>query len=248
MEDYDQKTDIYYERWSKTDSVYSLLEWHVFLTTIGSVKDLDVLDVACGEGRLSRLLMEHGARSVVGADVSSEMIARARQENAPGGPVGHFDGLRYETVSASDEAFMLENPADLVTALYLFHYAASEEELGRMCQFVGRNVKPGGRFVTYGINPDYDFETQHPDMEDVFGFRYRTVAPPEYALIIGDFEARIWQWSRQAHEERLAEAGFVDTRWHALTLPEERRNLVPSVQWYLDNPSCIVLEAEKARA
>jgi hypothetical protein len=27
LEDYDQKTDIYYERWSKTDSVYSLLEY-----------------------------------------------------------------------------------------------------------------------------------------------------------------------------------------------------------------------------
>jgi 2-polyprenyl-3-methyl-5-hydroxy-6-metoxy-1,4-benzoquinol methylase len=100
LEDYDQNTGVSYERWSKTDSVYSLLEWHVFLATIGSVKDLDILDVACGDGRLSRMLMERGARSVVGIDISSEMIARARQENDPGGPVGHFDGLRYETVSA----------------------------------------------------------------------------------------------------------------------------------------------------
>lgn len=93
------------------------------------MEGLDVLDVASGEGRLWRLLMEPGACSVVGTDISSEMIARARQENAPGGPVGHFDGLRHETVSASDEAFTLEKPAALVTALYLFHYAASEEEL-----------------------------------------------------------------------------------------------------------------------
>ncbi len=49
LEDCDQNTDVYYERWSKTDSVYSLLEWYVFLTTIGSVEGLDVLDVACGE-------------------------------------------------------------------------------------------------------------------------------------------------------------------------------------------------------
>lgn len=247
MEDYDQNTDIY-QRWSKTDSVYSLLEWYVFLKTIGSVKGLDVLDVACGEGRLSRLLMKHGARSVVGVDISSEMIARAEKENLPGGSEGHYDALRYEIVSAADEAFMLDHPVALVTALYLFHYAASEEELDRMCRFIGRNTKAGGRVVTYGINPDHDFENQRPEMAKLFGFHYRTVAPPEYALIIGDFEVPIWQWSRRAHEDGLADAGFVNIHWHPLALPPAHRDLAPSVQWYLDNPSCIVLEAEKPSA
>lgn len=245
MDDYDKNTDSYLN-WSETDSIYSLLEWHVFLSTIGSVAGLDVLDVACGGGRLSRKLMKQGARSVVGIDISAEMLDRARAANDPAGPGPRFQNLRYEQISASDETFTLDEPVDLATALYLFHYASSEQELGRMCQFIGRNLKPGGRFVTCGINPDYDFANQFSGMEDAFGFRYRIVAPPEYALIMGDFEARMWRWSRRAHEDKLAQAGFVDVRWHPLELPPEHADLAPAIQWYLDNPSCIVLEARRA--
>ena len=245
MQDYDNNTDSYLS-WSETDSLYSLLEWNVFLSTIGPVSGLDVLDVACGGGRLSRKLMERGARSVVGIDISAEMLGRAQRANDPAGPGPHFHNLRYEQISACDETFTLEQPVDLVTALYLFHYAPSEQDLGRMCQFIGRNLQPNGRFVTYGINPDYDFANQFPGMEDAFGFRYRIVEPPEYALIMGDFEARMWCWSRRAHEDELARAGFVDVRWHPLELPAEHGHLAPSIQWYLDNPSCIVLEAVKS--
>ena len=59
------------------------------------------------------------------------------------------------------------------------------------------------------------------------------------------FEAKMWQWSREVHEQGLREAGFTRVRWHPLTLPDDRKDLAPSLQWYLDNPSLIVLSAEK---
>lgn len=45
---------------------------------LGPVAGLQVLDVACGHGRMTRELARRGA-SVVGIDVSGALIARARQ-------------------------------------------------------------------------------------------------------------------------------------------------------------------------
>ena len=82
-------------------------------------------------------------------------------------------------------------------------------------------------------------------MGKVFGFRFETVKPPHHLLVIGDFKAKVWQWSTAAHEKALRDAGLANIRWHSLRLPEERKDLAPLVQWYLDNPSCTVVSAEK---
>lgn len=244
MGDYDKKSASYRE-WTKSNNPYFLLELHSILSAIGDVRGLELLDVACGEGRLSRLLLEHGAESVLGVDVSKKTIAEAKKQGCPGSS-GHEKGeLRYDVVSACDEDFQLDRPVDMVTALYLFHYANSLKQLEEMCQFIGRNLKPGGRFVTYGINPDFDFANQDRRIEEIFGFRYEPEAPPECLLIVGDFSARFWHWSKAAHEECLANAGFTNIRWHPLTLPKDYGADLPDISWYLDNPSCVVLEAEK---
>ena len=244
MADYDKHGDIY-SRWSIKETPYSVLEWHTFLHVLGSVKGLRILDVACGDGRLSRGLMDLGAKSVLGTDISEKMIAAAVEKNLPEADV-HFDRLGYETIDARDPDFVLDVPVDLVTAMYLFHYASSVDDLNAMCRFVGRNLRPGGRFVCYTINPDYDFERQYPQMGDVFGFHYEIFEPPEYRLVIGDFKAKMWQWSREDHEQGLKDAGLERVRWHPLALPDDRKDLAPSLQWYLDNPSLIVLSAEKS--
>ncbi|MEX0349800.1 MAG: class I SAM-dependent methyltransferase [Paracoccaceae bacterium] len=236
-----------YTRWSRSESAYTVLEWYVFLRTLGSVKGSSILDLACGEGRLSRELMRLGAARVIGTDVSSHMIEQAVARNQPDHEAHIGKALRYAVVDAADEGFVLAEPADIVTAMYLFHYAPSEAALFAMCRQIGRNLKPGGRFVTYTINPDYDFSAQDPAMEAQFGFRYETIKPPRHLLIIGGFEVDIWQWSTETHEAALTAAGLVDIKWHPLELPATRPDLAPQVQWYLDNPSCVVLSAERAR-
>ncbi|USG61921.1 class I SAM-dependent methyltransferase [Sneathiella marina] len=244
MADYDHKTSRY-QKWSKTDSVYSHLEWYVFLEILGNVTNKRILDVACGEGRLSRALMGMGAGSVLGTDISAEMIDRAQAQNLPSSKM-HWENLTYQVRDASDETFSLASPVDLVTAMYLFHYAETEEKLASMCQFLSRNLKSGGRFLTYTINPDYNFENQYPGMENIFGFRYEIDDQSNYHLVIGDFKARMWQWSRTIHERCLEQAGFTNIIWHPLRLAPEDARLEKSVKWYLANPSCIVLSAEKS--
>ena len=245
MSSYDKNPSLYLKQ-SVAQGSYRALEWPVFLDTIGDVAGARILDVACGDGRLSRILAHAGASEVIGVDVSSEMIARASSANAPGAGDAFPDRIRYRVANAVDGDFTLDEPADLVTAMYLFHYAADPGELFAMARFIGRSLKAGGRFVTYTINPDYDFTDAPADMETRIGFRYRIVDPPAYALVIGDFEVPIWQWSKVLHEEALATAGLTDVAWHRLRLPATHADLAAELSWYIDNPSCIVLSARKA--
>lgn len=245
MTDYDQGTDAY-RQWSSSDNVYRLLEQTQYFRVLGSIQDLSILELACGDGRMSRQFMAQGARSVHGLDISEEMIKRAVSLNNDERGALVYPTLSFDVVDAGDDSFQLNNRVDVVTAMYLFHYAPSENALNRMCNLIGRNLKPRGRFVTYAINPDCDLSANSELLDECFGFYYRPIDPPHYDVVIGQFTANMWQWSREAHEEGLAQAGLTNIKWHPICLPENRHDLAQSLQWHLDNPSCIVLSAEKA--
>lgn len=244
MSDYDKDADAY-RRWSISDSDYRLLEQTQFLRVLGSIRGLSVLELACGDGRMSRKFMAEGARSVFAIDISEEMIKRAVAQNQDDGGGLVYPTLSFEVVDASDEGFRLEHPADVVTAMYLLHYAPSEKALHGMCELISRNLKPGGRFVTYTINPDCDLSAHSSSLKESFGFYYRPIDPPHYDLVFEELAVNMWQWSREAHQQGLEQAGLTNIRWHPLCLPNDHRDLAQSLRWYLDNPCCIVLSAQK---
>ncbi len=74
--------DRHYRRWSLADNVYWLIEQTRFIIEVlGPVLNLNILELACGDGRISRMLMDRGARSVLGTDISEEMIKQAVAQN-----------------------------------------------------------------------------------------------------------------------------------------------------------------------
>lgn len=245
MADYDKNTSDYL-RWSATKSVYWLLEQTRYFEVLGSVRNLNILELACGAGRISRMLMNRGAQSVLGTDISKEMIKQAVAQNKDdqGGLV--YSNLSYKVVDACDETFTLGHPVDLITAMYLFHYAPSQTALEQMCRNISRNLKPGGRFVATTLSPECDFNALYSDhLKKYFGFSIRTVKPPHYHLTFDKLTVNIWQWSKEVHEGGLKRAGMTQILWHPLQLPADRQDSADSLQWYLENPSCIVLSAEK---
>jgi ubiquinone/menaquinone biosynthesis C-methylase UbiE len=104
-----------------------------------ALDDVDVLDIACGQGLASRALARAGARSVTGADLTPEMIEAARRLEADD-PLG----ITYLVEDASTLSSLPEAAFDLVTCqLGLMDIP----DLGATLDAVHRVLRPGGSFV-----------------------------------------------------------------------------------------------------
>ena len=111
------------------------------LDELGDARGKRVLDIGCGEGRFSRLLVGLGAE-VTGVDLTEPLIERAR-----GLAVG---GERYlvgdaETLAGiEDESF--DVAVSYIVLVDLLDYRASIEAAHRV-------LRPGGRFVVCNVHP-----------------------------------------------------------------------------------------------
>jgi len=89
-----------------------------------------ILDVGCGEGTLTRKIVERGA-TVLGIDNSPEMIAAARA-----------NGVDAVQLAAEDMQFFAEFDAAFSNAT--LHWVLHKEQAARA---IYRALKPGGRFA-----------------------------------------------------------------------------------------------------
>lgn len=127
-----------------------------------------VLDLACGTGYYSRLLLSWGAARVVGVDISSAMVAAAREAARAEGLASSDEGRLTFVVGDVSKPLSLspsssdpdaagrggdggEGKFDIVVGAWLLNYAASGAEMARMFANIAAHLKPGGRFV--GITP-----------------------------------------------------------------------------------------------
>lgn len=99
------------------------------------VTDRRCLDLGCGMGQLCRAVSAFGAKSVLGVDVSSAIIAR----NAEAWP-----GIQWVVGSVSDSAsYASEGPFDRVFAIEVLQYIDVVPAIESMWQ----HVAPGGRLI-----------------------------------------------------------------------------------------------------
>ena len=124
--------------WTRDD-----VRWGLFgtpedeLQVLGDVRDLDVLDLACGTGYFAAWLVRRGAR-VVGVDLSLEQLTSARRCQTAYGP-------RFPLVQADAESLPLgSGRVDLVVSE---HGAAAWCEPRRWVAEAARVLRPGGRLV-----------------------------------------------------------------------------------------------------
>lgn len=106
------------------------------LLEIEPAPDETVLDIGCGVGRLLKALTPR-VRATVGIDVSSEMVARARQ-NLAGLPVTlhHGDGTSLQPVPDAS--------VDGVVSLVVFQHIPDPAITLGYIRDVGRVLRPGG--------------------------------------------------------------------------------------------------------
>ena len=179
---------------------------------LGDVTGLAVLDLACGTGYYGKELRRRGATRVVGVDVSEDMIraTRAREE---------ADRLGVEYVVADAGRLDHLDDFDLVTGFHLLHYASSFDHLTRMCESVGRNLKPAGRFIGSQLN--YDI-SRGPHYYDKYCFnvrlpeRARDGQPFLFSVTMGEYtspDITAYYWTKESLEAALDGAGLTEIRW-----------------------------------
>lgn len=217
------------------------VEEHSMFSLLGDLAGRSVVDLACGDGIYARKLMRAGARRVVGVDISSEMIALAKQAEAAE-PLG----VRY--VVADVAMVQLDEQFDIALCSYLFNYARSRAELRTLTESVRGLVRPGG--LVAGCNDYPDNPRAHFDRYRPYGFIKIGEAGRQegdtitYRFFNPDgsfFEIDNYFLPTDAYRDEFAKAGFTSFDW---VMPEVSRaglETFPSGFWdhYLNSPPIV---------
>jgi len=154
---------------------------------IGDIRGLLVLDLACGEGYNTRILVRKGAK-VTGGDFSERLVELAKQEE-----VKEKLGIRYYVLDAADLKEFSSNYFDIVTCFMALQDIENYEEA---ISEVARILRIKGRFI---------FSIPHPCFETMIVDRKRISAARRY---FGAIKYHV-QWSM----ERLVKP-FRTTSFH----------------------------------
>jgi ubiquinone/menaquinone biosynthesis C-methylase UbiE len=130
--------------------------WHralidpALLAVVGPVRGLEILDLGCGNGYLSRRFARAGAR-VVGIDASVPTLefAKGRERASP-------LGIRYEVSDAAHLSGFQDRSFDLVVANMSL---MDIRDGGGAVREVARLLRPAGRFVFSINHPCFDVDT-----------------------------------------------------------------------------------------
>lgn len=234
---------------SKEQPWRNRIELFSLMNLIGDLAGKKVIDVACGEGWLTRELRKAGASEVVGIDISEKMIELARWQEARE-PLGIEYRVEDARATGPQEDF------DLSVSNWLLVYAHNREELGVMCRGLARGVRTGGRLVTLLTNPElYTWQARPPDYRK-YGFEARLPespyegAPVVLTLHLEDESIAIENYylPREAYEEALREAGFRDIAFHKVKLAPDAQAGDEGNHWdhFLQYPFMIMIDGIKA--
>lgn len=162
-------------------------EWGAFRSMFPDLRDKKVLDLGCGFGWHCRYAREQHARSVVGVDISKNMLERARLMT---------DDTNITYVQSTIEDFDYPaNEFDLVISSLALHYIPDFEDI---CKKVYQSLRVGGSFV---------FSVEHPV--------FTAVAEQDW-YYSPDGEKLFWPIDHY-HEEGARQTRFLDnevTKYH----------------------------------
>lgn len=117
-------------------------EWHVLQALLPDLQQKSVLDLGCGFGWHCRYAREQLASSVIGVDISENMLQKARELTDD--PLITYIKMPIEDINFSEAQF------DVVISSLAFHYVESFEDI---CNKVFSYLKAHGTFI---------FSVEHP--------------------------------------------------------------------------------------
>jgi ubiquinone/menaquinone biosynthesis C-methylase UbiE len=171
------------------------------------------LDIACGEGRVSRDLLARGHR-IVGVDSSPTLLRHARNAD----PNGMYVQGKAERLPFADGSF------DLAIA---YNCLMDFQDLETAVREAARVLVPAGRLclsVTHPISDAGSFAGTEPAASFVIEGNYLGARRP----FLGTFERnglvmtfRGWRYPLEAYFQSLEQAGFVIERLREPAMPDQ---------------------------
>lgn len=155
-------------------------EWASFRSLLPDIANRRVVDLGCGFGWLSRWADENGAASVLGIDISTKMLERARSQTTAA-------SVEYRRCDL-DQVVLEPGSADVVFSSLTLHYV---HDLDRLIAMVAASLTPGGAMV---------FSVEHP----IFS------APTTQAFETSTGGDRIWPLDNYLVEGERVTSWFVD--------------------------------------
>lgn len=218
-----------------------------FFDVIGDLRGLEVLDLACGDGRLSRQERLRGASLVLGIDQEPKMIEIAQAIESQ-----RNQGVQYRIGTVGELGNV--GQFDLISAGFLFHYAKTREELEAMCRDAYVNLRESGRVVAINSNPNCPRNSFKKYGSTVTPTR----DPPKEGDLIG---VTLWDesgnqvcapfynshWEKATYEEMFKKVGFKEVNWKDMHVSQEGIKKFGNEFWadWLGSPTLAILEAKK---
>jgi SAM-dependent methyltransferase len=197
---------------------------------------LGVLDLACGEGRLSRVLAARGHR-VVGVDAAPTMV-RYAATHAEAEPVVGGDAA---ALPFRDEAF------DLVVAYMCLH---DIDAMPEAVAEAARVLRPGGRLcaaLPHPVNSAGEYEARDADARFVITGSYLDPAPSRWVLDRGGIRLTFHSEHRpiEAYSLALERAGLLVEAIREVRVPDELVRRDPARRRWQRIPLFLHLRAVK---
>ncbi|HEV3245429.1 MAG TPA: class I SAM-dependent methyltransferase [Candidatus Paceibacterota bacterium] len=225
MAQYDDIAASYVRVKSKND-LDDLCLYPRLLRALGSVKGIDVLDLATGGGKVALMLSARGARQVVAVDESEGMLRIAASQRPAAANITYLQ----HKVGEMGQIGQFQK----ITAGWLFHYARLPEELRNMARDVSQNLAPGGLMVALNGNP-----LCPTGGSEKYGY-FATAAPSDLTdgdvirlCVFGNgaensFKTRFWRY--ETYVRAFAQAGLVLKM--RVPLPGKRAVKLKGREWW----------------
>ena len=169
------------------------------LEMCGDIEGKNVLDLGCGEGYCSRILVTKKPAKITGVDISEEMIKRALERES-----SEKLGISYFCEDAAKYEFE-KNTYDLILGMFIFNYVPINVMRAILAN-VHSSLKEGGEMVFAVPHPSFAFirkKNEPPFYFDRGEYNYFNAKDVE-------LEGRIWRRSGEALNVRSFHKTFED--------------------------------------
>lgn len=217
-------------------------EWPALEPLLPDFAGLDVLDLGCGYGWHCAYAADHGAKSVVGIDLSEKMLAAAREKNAR-------PNVAYRRCAFEDADFPIGSFDAALCSLMLHYLPSYEEFLSKLSRW----LRPGGRLLFNVEHPvftaqgaqDWDYapdgSIRHFPVDRYFNEGSRD------AIFLGEHVTK-YHRTLTTYLDGLLTHGFAILRICEPHPTEEMVRNIPGMADELRRPMMLIVSAEKIAA